>query len=147
MTSLRENAAQGLAAPRPRAAVLMMGIALLLLALALGGCLAEEGVPAGSGPVTWTQAAQTFTNEGCTGCHDGVSIMPGLKSTNCADLVNVAAPLGGILVVPGDTSTSVLFAVATGADPSPAPPTNMTFGLQSDIDTLGNWIAGGASCS
>jgi len=121
---------------RPGAGALVIAGLLLLAALALASCRAEDGLegspsaPAVSNPSFATDVAPILSSAGCTGCHGssapssacdgchGGSRVPTdsyMNALGYADMVGItsAAVTGGTVVTSGSSDTSVLYWVVT----------------------------------
>ena len=129
----------------------------ILFSLLLAGC---DDTIFGAGSSSSTDSAGYGTGytgveaifaDNCTSCHSpGGGTQGGLdlETDACAALVGVQAPstYSGMLVVPGDHASSVLWnkMAATGVDGEPMP---LGGSLDSStVDIVKNWIDDGASC-
>ena len=121
--------------------------ALVLGALALASCQAEDGLEGSAGSPggnTFADVSSAFSSAGCIGCH-GIGKTPDL--TNCSGLLTGSAvTTTGTYIVPNDTTNSVVYEVVTGVV-TPLSGINMQFSNPSHTSTLAAWINAGASCS
>lgn len=101
----------------PGAVRLAVAALLLLGALALAGCQAEEGLEGGGPlgtPAVWADVDAAIASANCRSCHDGTT-SPDMNAA--ADLVGVAEPTAcgtSTLIVAGSPSTSAFYLSLTG---------------------------------
>lgn len=122
---------------------------LSLLLVSAGGCGDRGSDPTAPGdgmaPVSYAEDVQPIWSAHCTGCHGGTAGLELGAPDSRANLVGVAsANWGGVLVVAGDPTTSILYRKLTGdGGVGDRMPQGGALGA-GDIETVRRWIAEGA---